>query len=291
MGPPTAIVTGGSSGIGDALVRHLVSLNWRVVVADINPPKESLPETLFVKTDISSWQDQADMFEQAYAWSGRLDFVALNAGVDHGDDVFGNLSGNVDRPPSRPDTRPFEVNITGTFYGIKLAAHYMTVPSTHSDKPKPGGKIIITASGGGIFPIPILPQYTASKHAQVGLVRALARNDAATTADVRINAVCPAIVDTPGLPPGLASKLGPDQLTPMSTVIRCFDALADFASVGDNDWVARGKTGETVEANGEEFIWHRPPQPQGGKFMREAGVLAAAQAYKQMSAGGVATAT
>ncbi|OAL38896.1 hypothetical protein AYO20_01647 [Fonsecaea nubica] len=286
MGPPTAIVTGGSSGIGDALVRHLVSLNWRVVVADINPPKESLPESLFVKTDITSWQDQADMFKQAYAWSGRLDFVALNAGVDHGDDVFGNLSGDVDRPPSRPDTRPFEVNVTGTFYGIKLAAHYMTVPSTHSDKPKPGGKIIITASGGGIFPIPILPQYTASKHALVGLVRALAR----------INAVCPAIVDTPGLPPGLAIKLGPDQLTPMSTVIRCFDALADFARVDavddDNvDWVSRGKTGETVEANGEEFIWHQPPQPQGGKFMREAGVLAAAQAYKQIGAEGFATAT
>ncbi|OQV07303.1 hypothetical protein CLAIMM_11759 [Cladophialophora immunda] len=185
-------------------------------------------------------------------------FVALNAGVDHGDDVLENLSGDVDRPPSKPDTRPFEVNVTGAFYGIKLAAHYMTVPSTHAGTPKSGGKIIITASGGGIFPIPILAQHTASKHPLIGLV-----------------------------------KLGPDQLTPTSTVIRCFDTLVNFARVdavdyNNDDWVTRGKEGETVEANGEEFIWHHPLQPQEGKFSREAGVLVAAQAYKQKSAEGVA---
>ncbi|KIX94737.1 uncharacterized protein Z520_09427 [Fonsecaea multimorphosa CBS 102226] len=281
MGPPTAIVTGGSSGIGNALVRHLVSLKWRAVIADINPPKESLPETLFIQTDISSWNDQAEMFKQAYAWSGRLDFVALNAGVEDGDEIFGSLSNKVDKPPSRPNTRSFDVNITGTYYGIKLAAHYMTVPSTEAGKPHPGGKIAITASGGGIFPIPILPQYTASKHALVGLVRALARNEASSKANVRINTVCPAIVDTPGLPPGLVSKLPPDQITPMSTIIQCFDALVDFARAGDDDWVQRGKTGQTVEGNGEELIWHHPPEPKGGKFVRETGVLAAAEAYKE----------
>lgn len=115
MSPPTAIVTGGSSGIGEALVRHLVSLNWRVVIADINAPKESIDDTLFIKTNIASWQEQADMFKQAHAWSQRLDFVALNAGVDDRDDIFNTLSNDVDKPPSQPNTRPFDVNVTGTY--------------------------------------------------------------------------------------------------------------------------------------------------------------------------------
>lgn len=157
----------------------------------------------------------------------------------------------------------------------------MTVPGTEAGKLNSGGKIVITASGGGIFPIPILPQYTASKHALVGLVRALARNGAASKINVRINAVCPAIVDTPGLPPGLVNKLPPDQITPMSTIIRCFDVLADLADVSREDWVQRGKTGETVEGNGDELIWHHPPERRGGKFVRETGVLTVAEAYNE----------
>jgi NAD(P)-dependent dehydrogenase (short-subunit alcohol dehydrogenase family) len=54
MASPVAIVAGGSSGIGLALVQQLVSQGWRVVIADMNPPRESISDTLFVKTDISS---------------------------------------------------------------------------------------------------------------------------------------------------------------------------------------------------------------------------------------------
>ncbi len=114
MTTTTAIVTGGSSGIGEALVQHLVSIKWRVVIADINAPKVSIPETIFIQTNIASWQEQADMFKQAYAWTKRLDFVALNAGVDDRDDIFNTLSNDVNKPPSQPNTRPFDVNVTGT---------------------------------------------------------------------------------------------------------------------------------------------------------------------------------
>jgi NAD(P)-dependent dehydrogenase (short-subunit alcohol dehydrogenase family) len=77
MASPVAIVTGGSSGIGLALVQQLVSQGWTVVIADINPPRQSISDTLFVKTDISSWEQQADMFKQAYVWGKHLDFCAL----------------------------------------------------------------------------------------------------------------------------------------------------------------------------------------------------------------------
>lgn len=55
MGPPVAIVTGGSSGIGLALAKHLVLQEWKVVIADINPPKETVGNSLFIATDIFSW--------------------------------------------------------------------------------------------------------------------------------------------------------------------------------------------------------------------------------------------
>ncbi len=159
----------------------------------------------------------------------------------------------------------------------------MTVPSEAAGKAKLGGKITLTASGGGIFPIPPIPQYTATKHAIIGLVRALAIGKSAK-ANVRINAVCPAIVDTGALPLGLMDKLPPDQVTPMSTIIRCFDTLADFGDVVHEDWVERGRTGETVEGNVQELIWHyapERPQGKGGKFDRKNMILLVGEAYEE----------
>lgn len=112
---PVAIVTGGSSGIGLALVKHLVSLGWKVVIADLLQPVDTILETLFIRTDISSWDQQADMFKQAYAWGKRLDFVALNAGVDDRDDIFSSLSYDAGKPPREPNTKTFSVNVNGTY--------------------------------------------------------------------------------------------------------------------------------------------------------------------------------
>lgn len=155
----------------------------------------------------------------------------------------------------------------------------MTIPG--DAKPKPGGKIAVTASGGGLFPIPPIPQYTASKHALVGLVRALG-GGAADRANIRINAICPAIVDTAALPTGLIDRLPGGQVTPMSTILRCFDAVADFGGVGKEDWVEQRCTGETVEGNVDNLIWHHPPtRPvvEGG-FDRKKGIMLVAQAYE-----------
>ena len=114
MVKPVAIVTGGSSGIGLALAQHLVSLNWNVFVADVNPPKQEIPSITYIKTDIASWDQQAAMFKQAYESGRRLDFCALNAGVTDRDDIFNSLSYDLMKPPRRPNMAPFEVNLAGT---------------------------------------------------------------------------------------------------------------------------------------------------------------------------------
>lgn len=74
-------------------------------MADLNPPKEEFKNTLFVKTDISSWDQQAAMFQQAYEWHGRLDFVALNAGMDDRDDIFNTISFDPAKPPKQPNMK------------------------------------------------------------------------------------------------------------------------------------------------------------------------------------------
>lgn len=81
MAPPVAVITGASSGMGLALTKHLLERKWNVAMADINPPKDQLDNTIFVKTDVSNWNQQAELFQKTYEKFGRLDFVALNAGI------------------------------------------------------------------------------------------------------------------------------------------------------------------------------------------------------------------
>jgi 15-hydroxyprostaglandin dehydrogenase (NAD) len=280
MAPPTAIITGGSSGIGLALIKHLLSLGWAVAIADISPPKEELPNTIFVKTDISSWPQQANLFEKTYGWQGRLDFFAANAGIDDRDDIFHSLSLDPTKPPKQPNMLCFNVNLAGQYYGIKLAAHYMTLPSTGAGKTKPGGKIVVTSSAAGIYPSPFAPQYAASKQALVGLVRSLA--PLSTEHNITINAVCPALVRTGLAPPGLLEQFKEEQFTPMETMLQCFSALADFESVGKEGWVEAGKNGETVEGNLTELIWHQAPAPPPEKsYQDEEGQKAWASIYHE----------
>nr|OQO19687.1 hypothetical protein B0A51_10702 [Rachicladosporium sp. CCFEE 5018] len=280
MSPPTAIITGASSGIGLALTKHLLALKWHVIMADLNPPKESLPNTSYLKTDISSWDSQASTFEKAYTKLGRLDFAALNAGMDDRDDIFASLSSESTKPPRKPSMQTFDVNLTGTYYGIKIAAHYMSLDSTAAGKKQKGGKITVTASAAGIYPLPVVPQYTASKHALVGLVRAL--GPVAEAADIRINAVCPALVATGLAPPGLMDNFSEKQITPMSTIMRCFEQLNKFEEVGEEDWTSSGLTGATLEGNLGDVITHEAPsRPESSEYLDEEGEKAWVRAYME----------
>lgn len=279
MAPPIAVVTGACSGIGLALTKYLLERKWNVAMADVNPPKEDLAGTTYIKADIGSWDQQAAMFTQAYEWQGRIDFVALNAGVDDRDDIFHSISGDPSKPPKQPNMLCFDVNLIGTYYGLKLAAHYLSLDGTAAGKPKKGGKIVVTASAAGIYPAPNIPQYVSAKHGLVGLVRSVGPL-AAQDYNITINALCPALVSTGFAPPGLLEKFTPEQFTPMSTMMRCFSEMASFDQIADEDWVEKGPSGETVEGNLEQLIWHKPPpRPEGASYRNEEGESIWASAY------------
>ncbi|KAF1349868.1 hypothetical protein BDV97DRAFT_398664 [Delphinella strobiligena] len=232
MTSPVALITGASSGIGLALTKHLLTKSWRVITCDINPPPSDLGlSTLFIKTDVSSWSSCAAAFYTGTTWSrGRLDLCALNAGIDDRDDIFASFTSDPSSPPAEPNMLTFGVNLYGPYYGCKLAAHYMALNSP------PGGKIVITASSAGLYALPPIPQYTASKYALVGLTRALA--PVADKVGVCVNAICPAIVATGLAPPGLMDAFEERVRTPMSTIMRAFDTL------GVLDIEERDKDGE-----------------------------------------------
>lgn len=284
MAPPVALITGASSGIGLALTNHLLSQNqnWHVVMLDLNPPPPHLgtsEQTLFIRTNIASWSSQSTAFATAYAWHNRLDFIALNAGTDDRDDIFTSLTLDPLAPPRKPNMLPLDVNLTGTYYGLKLSAHYLTLPSSGVGKPLPGGKIVVTASAAGLRALPNVPQYTASKHALVGLVRALAPQ--ASWVDVAINAHCPALVATGLAPEGLLERFGEGEITPMETILRCYDELADLQGIGEEGWVKGGLRGKVVEGTLGELVWHEEAgkEEERASYVNEEGLKAWTEAY------------
>ncbi|KAL1859648.1 hypothetical protein Daus18300_009513 [Diaporthe australafricana] len=250
-----AIVTGGSSGIGLALTNHLATKKWHVFMLDIQAPISSTPaeSTTFIQTDVSDWDQLASAFHTAHARFSRLDFVALNAGIDDRDDIFASISGDVARPPRKPNMLTFAVNLYGPYYGLKLAAHYM---SLNNAGPR-GGKVVITSSVAGFRAHPPNPQYSSSKYGLLGLARAVAPG-AAAGAGIRVNCVCPAVVATGLAPPGLMEAFPASIVTPMATMMRAFDELGEFdglAGEGREKWVASGPSGAVVEVNPQDLVY------------------------------------
>jgi 15-hydroxyprostaglandin dehydrogenase (NAD) len=253
-----ALITGGSSGIGLALAKHLIAKGWDIVLADLQPPEASadLPKdrTLYISTDVASFESQARMFEAAFQWRNRLDVAALNAGIDDRDDIFASIDPS--DPPSKPDMSTFEVDLFGVYYGIKLYAHYA------ARNPTPGGKIIITSSAAGFYPNPAIPQYAAAKHAVIGLVRSLAPHT--ERHNITINTVAPSFVDTALEPKEVKGAISADNTTPMSVIIQGFDELMDEE---------KGHNGAAVEGHQDGLYYRQPIEvlSASAKRIRETG--------------------
>ncbi|KAK6003060.1 hypothetical protein QM012_000905 [Aureobasidium pullulans] len=269
---PVALITGGSSGIGLALTKHVLNKGWNVFIADINPPPSSELSNFsassyhFHATDVSSWDAQASAFATCWSTFGRLDFCALNAGIDDRDDIFNSTSKDLNTPPTKPNMKTFEVNLYGPYYGVKLAAHYMALNKPlhgHTSSGKGGGRIVVTASDAGLWALAVVPQYTATKHAIVGMVRALAPS--AAEAGVSINAVAPALTPSNLAPPGLLENYPKEALTKMETLIKAFDALGRFDDVQMEGWGSQEPNGQIVEGRGDAIHYKNEIEKTGGK--------------------------
>lgn len=191
----TAIVTGGASGLGRAVVERFVAEGARVVVFDrdegrLGEVAEALGDAVrTVAGDVRSYEDNSRACAVAESEFGGLDVFVGNAGVW---DFSRSLWDTSPSELAEGFDELFAVNVKGYVLGVKAASEALR---------RSGGGVILTLSNAAFFPGGGGPLYTASKHAALGLVRQLAYEMAP---DVRVNGVAPG---------GLATDLrGPDAM-------------------------------------------------------------------------------
>jgi NAD(P)-dependent dehydrogenase (short-subunit alcohol dehydrogenase family) len=157
--PETALVTGGASGIGAAIVERLEDDGAQIRVLDLAEG--------FDVSDSSAWETVEP-----------VQLACLNAGVLTGNEDVRELSDAAYR-------RAVSTNVDGVVFGLRRMARVM----------EEGSAIVVTASLAGLTTMYTDPIYAATKHFVVGLVRSAAFQ--LTERGITINAVCPAVVDTP----------------------------------------------------------------------------------------------
>jgi 3-hydroxybutyrate dehydrogenase len=178
-----AVVTGGGRGIGRAVAAALSDAGARVTV--VGRTAETLAEAVasgqadgYAVADVTDRTALRTALERAAAERGTVDIMVANAG--------GAESAPFVKADSDQFRRMFELNLMGVVHAAQAVLAGMTGRGS--------GRIVAVASTAGLKGYPYVSAYCASKHAVVGLVRALAIETAKT--GVTVNAVCPGYTDT-----------------------------------------------------------------------------------------------
>lgn len=175
-----AVVTGGASGIGAAVVRRLAADGVRVAVVDRDAQGAERVASevggLALVADVGDSAQLDAALERATSELGGMRHLVNNAGV-------GNLKPLQDYSDKEVDLI-WRVNVAGTFSGLRAAARLMA----------PGSSIVNVASVSGVRPTRGEAPYSAAKAAVVALTQAAALEFAP---DIRVNCVSPGFVRTP----------------------------------------------------------------------------------------------
>lgn len=179
----TALITGGTSGIGLAAARLFQQEGAHVAVTGRNPERlaearEALgDEALIIASDAGNLTDIEALMGTVEENLGRLDVLFLNAAVAKG--------GPLEQVSENDFDEQIAVNVKGVFFALQKALPLLN----------PGASVIVTTSIANRLGTPNASVYAASKAALRSLVQALALE--LIGRGIRVNAVCPGPIDTP----------------------------------------------------------------------------------------------
>lgn len=207
------VVTGGGSGIGEAIARLFAAEGAKVVIGDRNEREAGLlaeelraagREARAVKADVSLEEDVRALIEETVRRYGRVDALVNNAAVI------------APKPLEQFEAAEFDRVI-----GVNLKSVFLTVKHAIGELRKTRGTIVNMASLNGLVGQRMNPVYAASKGGVVAMTKSLALDYAPD--GVRVNCVCPAGVSTP-----LLRQWIREQADPEATV----QALNDMHALG-----------------------------------------------------------
>jgi len=177
-----AIVTGGGSGIGKATAELFSKEGAEVLIGDLPTSHgEQVAKAIgatFVATDVKNSQAIEKLVRTATEKFGRLDIMFNNAGIA--------IVSPILETTEETYSKTIGIDLDGVYWGLKFAGQVMVAQKSWA--------IVNTASVAGIRGSVGLSAYNAAKHGVVGITRAAALEFA--PAGVRVNCVCPGIVDT-----------------------------------------------------------------------------------------------
>ena len=219
-----AFVTGGASGLGEAMVRLLVAEGAQVVVADLSVDRgqalvaeigEEGAKAIFVRLDVADEANWDEAIEQTLQWAGKLNVLVNNAGIA----IPGDMEMAFDAW-----RKTLSVNLDGTFLGTRAAIRAIT-------RCGETGSIINISSTQGMTAEPTTAAYSASKGGVRNLTKAAAVHCATHKLPIRVNSVHPGMCLTPLVRSYLEEH--PDQLAPQI-------AAHPIGHLGDPEDIAYG---------------------------------------------------
>ncbi|KAK1830949.1 NAD(P)-binding protein [Podospora conica] len=262
-----ALITGATSanGIGAQIAQHLHSLGYRLALtgrrADLGTAVAASidPSVVFIPSDVSSYASQADLFRAVWTKFGRLDVFIANAAKIDADSKY-----KIDREakdplssvPPEPDTTATDTDFKGVVYGTVLARHFMRFnPATEGIK----GRIVVTGSLFGLYPVALMPEYAAAKAAAHHWVRCVGPVIKAKD-NITVNCVMPGAYDTDAMP-GFSVAFRPEHRVLKDVMMAGYDRFLEGGERAET-------SGECVETAHDRLVEWGPVEWKSGAFAK-----------------------
>lgn len=169
------VVTGGSAGIGEAVVKLLSSKGYRVFNLDLHPSATGE----YIHCDVTSAEHIATAVARVLSEAGRIDVLVSNAGI--------HFSGNIETTSEEELDRVLSINVKGAYYLLQAVLPVM--------RQQLAGSIILMGSDQSIIAKRNSFAYNMSKAALASMAKTTALDYAEY--GIRANAVCPGTIETP----------------------------------------------------------------------------------------------